>query len=197
MLNPLVAVTESKNPDVLIPVVGVLGDLGYGAAVPYLDRARDFQDSRPPRRAAAATAALERMGASDPHSVNAAQLFYDLGEKFYYDNADITADKRDPKAPANVWYWDEQKGLIRQQVPQPIFNEIMAMRSCEYSLKLGQSGGDAMSLWLAANYKREAELPEGQTDPTRAANQPTGSFLWRRFRPAVSQQRARPRIARP
>ncbi len=175
VLNPLVAATESKNPDVLIPVVGVLGDLGYGAAVPYLDRLA-ISDTTPPAARAAATSALQRMGAGDPRSANAAELFYELGEKFYYDNADITADKRDPKAPANIWYWDEQKGLIRQQVPQPIFNEIMAMRACEYALKLGQSDGDAISLWLDANYKREAELPEGQTDPTRAANQPTAHF---------------------
>src|SRR2546423_15631167 len=53
----------------------------------------------------------------------------------------------------------------------------MAMRACEYSLKLGQSSsGDALSLWLASNYKREAELPEGQQDPTRQANQPSAHF---------------------
>jgi hypothetical protein len=171
-LNPLVAVTESKNQDLLIPIVSVLGDLGYGAAVPYLARvatARDVNQSVH----SAAQQALQRMGAT---VANPADLFYELGEKFYYDNADITADKRDPASPANVWYWDEQRGLIRKQVPQGIFNEIMAMRASEYSLKLGQANGDAQSLWLAANYKREAELPEGMTDPTRAEGQPSAHF---------------------
>lgn len=170
-LNPLVAVTESKNPDLLIPVCGVLGELGYSAAVPYLAKVAADQNI-PPAARAAASSALARMNAGGAP----AQLFYDLGEKFYYDNADITADKRDAKAPANVWFWDEAKGLVRTQVPQPIFNEIMAMRSCEYSLKLGQSQGDAISLWLASDYKREAELPEGQTDGTRAPGQPSAHF---------------------
>ncbi len=174
-LNPLVAVTETKNADLLVPVCAVLGELGYGSAIPYLDRLAASNDQSPTVRSAAAQA-LMRMGAGNPNAMNPAELFYQLGERFYYDTADITADKRDPQAPANVWYWDEQKGLVRVQVPQPIFNEIMAMRACEYSLKLGQSRGDALSLWLASNYKREAEIPEGGSDPTRAQNQPSAHF---------------------
>ena len=46
----------------------------------------------------------------------------------------------------------------------------------EYSLKLGGSSGDALSLWLAANYKREVELPEGATDPTRPEGQPNAHY---------------------
>jgi len=31
-------------------------------------------------------------------------------------------------------------------------------------------------LWLASNYKREVELPQGVTDPTRAENQPNAHY---------------------
>ncbi|MEA2734048.1 MAG: hypothetical protein QOE14_499, partial [Humisphaera sp.] len=173
-LSPLVTATETKNQELLIPVVNALGEIGYSAAIPYLDRLAVSQDHTPAVRSAASQA-IARMGVN-PQQLNPSDLFYELGEKFYYDNADITADKRDPNAPANVWYWDEQKGLVRLQVPQGIFNEIMAMRAAEYSLKLGQSQGDALSLWLASNYKREAELPDGVKDPTRAENQPSAHF---------------------
>jgi len=173
-LNPLVAVTETKNQDLLIPVVSVLGEIGYSAAIPYLDRLAVSQQHTPAVRNAAAQA-IARMGVN-PQQINPSDLFYELGEKFYYDNADIQASKKDPNEPGNIWYWDEQKGLVRLQVPQGIFNEIMAMRAAEYSLKLGQSQGDALSLWLASNYKREAELPEGMKDPTRAANAPSAHF---------------------
>jgi hypothetical protein len=173
-LNPLVAVTESKNQELLIPVTTALGEIGYSAAIPYLDRLATSREHNEGVRASAAQA-LQRMGAN-PAQINPSEAFYELAEKFYYDNADITADKRDPNAPANVWYWDDQKGLTRVQVPQGVFNEIMAMRAAEYSLKLGQSSGDALSLWLASNYKREAELPEGVTDPTRPENAPSAHF---------------------
>ncbi|MGB7157331.1 MAG: hypothetical protein WBD40_04645, partial [Tepidisphaeraceae bacterium] len=101
--------------------------------------------------------------------------FYDLAEKFYYDNASITPDVRDAQTPANVWFWSNDKGLTYKAVPQQIFNEVMAMRAAEYALKLG-SPQDALSLWLASNYKREAELPQGATDPTRAENQPPAHY---------------------
>src|SRR5262249_52435964 len=114
VLNPLVAVTETKNQDLLIPVLDVLGELGYSGASPYIARVAALPDETPSSKAAAGQA-LRRMGASGV--LSPADMFYDLGEKFYYDNADISADKRDPNAPANVWYWDETKGLIRKQVP--------------------------------------------------------------------------------
>jgi hypothetical protein len=174
-LNPLCAATEAKGIDVLIPVAAAIGDLGYPSGVPYLARLADGQSVPAPARATAAQA-LSRMGVDNPGSISTTDAFYDLGERFYYDNADITADKRDPGQPANIWYWDEQKGLVRKEVPQGIFNEIMSMRACEYALKLGQSRGNALALWLAANYKREAELPQGATDPTRAENQPDAHY---------------------
>ena len=174
-LNPLVAVTESKNQELLIPVTSVLGDLGYPAAVPYLAQLAN-SNQRPAAVRAAAATALTRMGAGDPRSLNVGELFFELAEKFYYDAADIQADTRDPENPANVWFWNENNGLVRKQVPQAIFNEIMSMRSAEYSLKNGGASGDPQSLWLAGNYKREAELPQGATDPTRAENQPSAHF---------------------
>jgi outer membrane biosynthesis protein TonB len=174
-LNPLVAVVETKNQNLLLPVVTTLGELGYGAALPYLMRVATAPDLTNEARVAASQA-MVRMGSPDPRQLNPSELFYELAEKFYYDNADIAADKRDLSAPANIWYWDEAKGLTRVQVPQQIFNEIMAMRACEYALKLGQSSGDSLSLWLASNYKREAELPEGAIDGTRAPDQPSAHF---------------------
>ena len=74
------------------------------------------------------------MGAGDPRSMSPADAFYDLGEKLYYDNAALTADPRNPMA--YVWYWDQTRGLMKKDVPPPIFNEIMCMRACEYVLKL-------------------------------------------------------------
>ena len=174
-LNPLLAATEMKNTNSLIELIGVIGDIGYNVSVPYLARLANGSE-QPQAVKIAASTAMQRMGISDPRSVNPAESFNELGEKFYYDNADIVADRRDPNAPANMWYWDEGKGLLRKGVPQPIFNELMAMRASEYAMKLGAKQSDALSLWLASNYKREVELPKGATDPTRAENQPNAHF---------------------
>jgi hypothetical protein len=177
-LNPLVAATDMKDADVLAMVCTTLGDLGYDVAVPYLARVAQ-QKALPNPTRQAATDAIQRITGqqNNPQSLNTAALYYQLGEKFYYDTAAIRVDERNPVG--YMWYWDNTKGLIKTDVPTPIFNELMAMRQTEFAMKLGGStgtGGDALSLWLASNYKREVELPQGSTDPTREPNQPDAHY---------------------
>ena len=154
----------------------MLGDLGYRDAVPYLARIV-AGDNIPPTVKSAASDAIARIRENDPtNSVAnsaAGDLFYDLAERIYYDNAAIKADNRRPVS--FVWFWSDDKGLSKLDVPNPIFTDVMSMRESEYALRLGTSQ-DAQALWLIANYKREVDLPEGQKDPTRADNQPSAHF---------------------
>jgi hypothetical protein len=172
-VSPLVAATEiQKDTDTLLAIVDVLGAIGYDAATPYLKRLAEATD-RPASVRQAATAALARLGASQ--GTSAADAFYELSEKIYYGKTAIVAD---PQAPAAyVWFWSDDKGLTKQDVPPAIFAPVMAMRTSEYSLKLGQSRGDALSIWLAANYKREAALPQGATDTTRPEGFPSAHYF--------------------
>lgn len=168
-LNPLVAATETKDLQQLEMVITLLGNLGYDAAVPYLVRINESGPTDTIR--AAADRALEQIRYSG--NASAGDLFYELSEKLYYDKSSLTADTRFPTA--NVWRMDAEKGLVRTTVPPAIFNEIMAMRAAEYALERNTQH-DALSLWLAANYKREAELPAGEQDATRAENQPNAHY---------------------
>jgi hypothetical protein len=165
LLNPLVAVLESKDKGTLITTIGILGDIGYPSAAPYIQRVYETQQPGMEQVKAAAAVALAKLGVANPQQTKAADLFVDLGEKFYYGNATITNDQRFTDS-ANIWFWDDSTGLNPKKVPTPIFNERMAMRCAEYALKLQPDRGDAISLWLASNNRREVELPEGATDPT-------------------------------
>ncbi|HEY7090530.1 MAG TPA: hypothetical protein VH518_20700 [Tepidisphaeraceae bacterium] len=173
-LNPLVASTEMKDWDTLTVIVGVLGDLGYPGSAPYIARLLE-SDETPAAVKGAATDALSRLGVGTSLvGMKSSDLFYDLGEKFYYNQSSIVADSRWPTA--NIWYWGAN-GLERKEVPHQIYNDLMAMRSAEYTLKQGGArSDDALSLWLAANYKREADLPEGEKDATRPDNYPPGHY---------------------
>jgi hypothetical protein len=162
VLNPLVSVLESKDHGTLITVVGILGEIGHDAAAPYIARLNASKDPGMEEVKAAASRALSHLGVDAQQKP--ADLFNDLAEKFYYSSAGITPDARFPDA--HIWYWDETKGLMNKDVPPQIFSDIMSMRCSEYALKLDPSRADSVSLWLAANNKREAELPEGKTDAT-------------------------------
>jgi hypothetical protein len=147
-------------------------------AVPYLARVAQQKNLPTPTKQAAIDA-IQRIGGqpTNPQSLNTTGLFFQLAEKFYYDTAAIRVDERNPVG--YMWRWDDAKGLLKTDVPPSIFNELMAMRTTEYAMKLGGStgtGGDALSLWLASNYKREVELPSGATDPTREPNQPDANY---------------------
>lgn len=170
-LNPLLAATESTETAVILPTIDTLGDLGYDAAVPYLVRLANSEDNTIRQ---AASRALARMGVANPTELNAASLYYDLAERLYYNNASLVADERQPAA--FVWFWQDDRGLQRAEVPPVIFNEIMAMRAAEYALKADPQMGDAVALWLAANFKREAQLPQDASDATRAPNQPEAHY---------------------
>lgn len=165
-LNPLLAATEMKDYDTLVDVISALGDLGYDASVPYL--ARLETDPTAPRAIhTAARNALQHLGAENTSVMDPAYQFYALAEKCYYGKSDIepAGDKI-----SYIWYWTSDLGLQRKDVPTPIFNDLLAMRAAEYTMKLDPADGDAVSLWLAANTRREADLPQGATDPTHAGD---------------------------
>jgi hypothetical protein len=170
-LNAEVAATYSTDATTLVEVCGVLGDIGYDSAVPYLARIAsdpNLSDSIHD----AANKALAKLGNTAP--VNVSDSFDALAEKQYYGNSSIASDTRNPMA--FVWYWDATKGLYKTDVPHAIFNDIMTMRQTEASLKAGPHQTAALSLWLTANYKRQLSLKEGEKDATRPDNYPDANY---------------------
>jgi hypothetical protein len=163
VINPLVAVLETKDHETLITVMGILGDIGYDAAAPYIARIVAMKGPGMEEVQAAGTRDLSRLGI-DAQTQKPFDLFYDLAEKFYYNNSSIVPDARFPDA--HIWYWDDARGLTEKDVPPQIFSDIMSLRCSEYALKQDSSRAEAVSLWLAANNKRETDLPEGKTDAT-------------------------------
>ncbi|MGD0542118.1 MAG: hypothetical protein ABSB33_11415, partial [Tepidisphaeraceae bacterium] len=161
-LNPLLAATEMTDYDALIDVISALGDIDYDVAVPYLARLAKSPDV-PTAIHVASRNALFHLGIARNEPLQTSGLFYSLAEKFYYGKSDIepAGDKI-----SYIWYWTSDLGLTRKEVPTPIFNDLLAMRAAEYAMKLDASNGSAVSLWLDANTKREADLPAGAVDLT-------------------------------
>ena len=173
-LNPLLAATQMNPRNLaLTTICGVLGEIGYNAAGPYLIQvASNSQASAQVREAA--NIALRRLNV-DPQA-NGGNLFYDLADKFYYGSAAIQPDPRSPKA--FIWYWSTaDNALTFKAVPLQIFNDIMAMRETEHALRLSpQQPDQAVALWLAANIRRGVDLPAGETDPTRGQTEPPPQY---------------------
>ena len=87
--------------------------------------------------------------------LSAAQLFYQLAERYYY-HAESLAPAEDADF-ANIWFWDSAgQRLVREKVDKKYFNELMVMRACEWSLRAEPGFGWAIGLWQAAYFRAES-----------------------------------------
>lgn len=151
-IRPLGVALQTNNVPLKAEIIIALGKISYPQAMPYLKYVVENDDS----------AELRGLAQTSIRQINpamlsapAAQLFYNLGEQYYY-HSDSLQPIQDVNF-ANVWFWnaDEQK-LERQEVAREYFNELMTMRTCEWALKADAGFGPAIGLWLAAFFKAES-----------------------------------------
>jgi len=151
-IRPLVAALQTDNVPLKAQIITALGKIGYPQSQAYLKYVIENEDSAQLR--AMAQESIRQIN-QDMLQVPAAQLFYELAEKYYY-HAQSLAPAQDASF-ANVWFWDSDAGkLVREEVDQSYFNELMAMRTCEWALKADSGFGSAIGLWLAAFFKAES-----------------------------------------
>ena len=151
-IRPLVAALQMDNVGVKGEVIKALGEIGYMESAGYLKYVVENDGSEILRQLAGS--AIEKIDASLA-KIPAAILLFNLGES-YYDHAESVAAPADYDF-ANVWFWDADAGeVVRQEVDKKYFNELMAMRSCEWSLQADADTASAIALWLAAFFKAES-----------------------------------------
>jgi len=151
-IRPLAAALQTENVPLKAQIITALGKIRYPQSQAYLKYVIENDDSSQLR--AMAQESIRQIN-QDMLQVPAAQLFYELSEKYYY-HAQSLAPAQDASF-ANVWFWDSDAGkLVREEVDKSYFNELMAMRTCEWALKADAGFGSAIGLWLASFFKAES-----------------------------------------
>ena len=183
-LNPLVVALRVGDVVTQRYVADALGKIGYPQALPYLLQLRDRAGTAPDAQSAIeqALSKLSSRGMGADRNLPAAEAFYRLARGYYDDETSLAADPR--LDSANVWYWRDDL-LQNIEVPTRIFNEIMCMRCCEEALLLSHDMKVAQALWVAANFRREAQLGEEQVDGTRPENYPQAGYFAQTAGPSV------------
>ena len=157
-IRPLAAALQTENMALKAEIIRALGRISYPQALAYLKYVIENDDSAELRKLADRS-----ISQTDPADLKipAAELFYRLAEKYYY-HAESLAPAEDADF-ANIWFWDSSaRRLVREKVDKSYFNELMAMRACEWALKADPAFGRAIGLWLAAYCKAESvniEMP--------------------------------------
>jgi len=151
-IRPLVAALQTENVTLRDQIITSLGEIGYPQSQAYLKYIIENNSSVELRESAGDSLRKINPGSLE---VSAAQLFYDLAENYYY-HAESLAPAVDANF-ANIWFWDSDgRKLVREEVSKSYFNELMAMRACEWALKSDAGFGSAIGLWLAAFFKAES-----------------------------------------
>lgn len=187
VVNPMVAALAINNNDIRQNLIHALGELGYAQAVPYLRRYAEDSSATPEVRKAA-TAAIARIQtiSGKPQSGTPDEQFFKLADRYYEEDEVVRADPR--VDDANVWYWDTADQRLKPvAVPQRVFGPRMAMRCCEEAIRARGDNADAIALWLAADFRREARLglnvesgdpaESGESDKTQQATMPRAMYF--------------------
>lgn len=159
-VTPLSTAVTGLTPEQQQLVVGILGQIGYRTALPYLYDVMSTTSSPPVRQAC--DRAIQRIGA--PGSTDPSDLYEQLGEAYYADKPELISF---PGEQFQIlWNYNPTIGLVPTAIRSEVFNEAMAMRMGERSLTIRPQGNDAaLSLWLASNFNREIQQPAEYDNP--------------------------------
>jgi len=153
-VNPLVvALQKCQNLNTRIIILYALSEIGDKHALPYIQQlVEDTKVSLELKNAA-----LSAIQTIDPINgtggKTAAMLFENLALEYYnhLPSLEVPADQE----LGNIWFWDNNKGLIMEQVPRGAFDELMTMRCSEQAVSLDPTRADAISLWLSGFFRLE------------------------------------------
>jgi len=164
-VRPLCEVLKSDDPNLQQAVVNALAQIEYPHSAPAL-RELALRPGVQDAVKKAAERALTIVKGRTANDRSPADLYYELAEAYYANNQSLQADSR--FETANVWFWNGSR-LTYKPVPRAIFADVYAMRMAGEALKNDGTYFKAVSLWLAANLRREAGLSGGAKDPTMGA----------------------------
>ena len=172
-VRPLSVALQSKDVHLQETLARTLGEIQYPHAGARLKELAGRQGILE-RTKQVATRALVDCTGNESLEKSVAWMFYDLAQKYY--RQDDSVKPQEEYETANVWYWKEGLGVVFKPVPREIFCDIHAMRMARLALQHDPDFYPAVSLWLAANLKKQADLPSGAVDPTVGKDQPSADY---------------------
>ncbi len=163
--------SDAKFQEVL---ANALGEIGYPHAAPRLKELAE-REGILARTEKAAQRALVACAGQAALKKSVAAIYYEQALSYYYRRESVAPDVRSGRA--NVWYWRQDHGLTYTPVPREIFCDIYAMRMARLALQHDENFYPAVSLWIAANLKRAADMPEGAVDDTYGRETPSAEYF--------------------
>lgn len=160
---PLATTLSGLEPNNQEYVTSVIGDLinPYTTSLPYLYELRASSSSD--RVRAAVDRAILRIGGAVNPEIPVSTRFETLAVDYFNENRSLTSFPGE--AVQLLWSFDPGAGLYATPIQTEVYHEAMAMRLSERALKHESANAEALALWIAANFSREIQSPEGYENP--------------------------------
>jgi DNA-binding phage protein len=165
---PLTTAVMGMPPAQQEKVVQVLGRIPYKTSLPTLVDLRATSGNASVQ--AECDRAISNLGGVN---ADAPALYRELAEAYYNEKSEVTSFPGEEQQL--LWSYDPRSGLAMNGIATPVFHEAMAMRNLERGLELesgaGQVNADSLALWVASNYSREFDTPQGYVNPAYPTSQ--------------------------
>lgn len=151
-------------------VVEVLGLIPYRTSLPALVDLHERTDNDAVRNACAR--AISRLGGNTNDSVP--EMYTVLADSYYSEPAELTSFPDEEYQL--LWDFDPGLGLVMTPIQTPVFHEAMAMKTAERSLSIDPDDAETLGLWVAANYSRELDSPDGYENPAYPSSRRAAAY---------------------
>ncbi|MFZ4574893.1 MAG: HEAT repeat domain-containing protein [Phycisphaerales bacterium] len=143
-------------------IANVLGQIPYRTSLPFLSDLSETTKNEGVK--SACERAIARLGGAGGDTSG---LYVQLADGYYAEKNELTSFPNEDHQL--LWEANPQGGLVFTAIRTQVFHEAMAMRLAERAMQVqAKSGGvapEVVSLWVASNFSREIDTPEGYVNP--------------------------------
>lgn len=183
-VRPLSEAILGVRPETQISLARVLGQIGNEGALPFLYELANNAGSADAGRAA--IDAIEQIERTYDPTVSAAQRYERLAETYLAESRSVTSFPGESHQLA--WSFDPRTGLEPTAIRSEVYHETMAMESAKRALSLDGTRAEALAIWVAADFAREIESPDGYENPLIGDDRANAMFHAVAFGPENAQR---------
>ncbi|RMH24013.1 MAG: HEAT repeat domain-containing protein [Planctomycetota bacterium] len=180
-IAPLVTALPWLDPARQEAVVDVLGLIPYRTSLPFIVDLYQSTQVEAVRQACAR--AIGRLGGNP--NADVAGLYALLADSYYSEPGELTSFQGEEFQL--LWGFDPGLGLVMTPIRTEVFHEAMAMRISEQSLRMDPNDRETLALWIASNYSRELDSPEGYDNPAYPSDRRSAAYFGIAAGPDIDQ----------
>ncbi|MEX0877152.1 MAG: hypothetical protein WD114_06805 [Phycisphaerales bacterium] len=178
---PLITALPGLDPVRQESVAEVLGLIPYRTSLPVLIDL--YQSTKTDAVRQATGRAISRLGGNPSSDVS--DMYSLLADSYYSEPAELTSFPGEDHQL--VWDFDPGLGLVMIPIRTPVFHEAMAMRMSERSLEIEPQDDETLALWVASNYSRTFDAPDGYENPVYPGSRRSAEYYGIAVGPEIDQ----------